>query len=244
MFTPKSRDAERAVGRGGRLRHLGHQGARGRARGRHGDPRGPARGERLAGFQGDQAAGVRRTLSGRVQPVRGAARGAAEAEAQRLVAAVRAGSLAGARLRFPLRLPRPAAHGHRPGAARARVRHGADHDRADRGLRGAHAATASWSRIENPAKMPDPSKIAEIREPIITVTIFVPQDYVGAGDHARHRQARRAEEHAVPRAAGDAHLRDAAERDRHGLLRQAEVGRRAATPRSTTSSRSSARPTW
>jgi GTP-binding protein LepA len=34
-------------------------------------------------------------------------------------------------------------------------------------------------RIENPAKMPDPSKIAEIREPIITVTIFVPQDYVG-----------------------------------------------------------------
>ncbi len=35
------------------------------------------------------------------------------------------------------------------------------------------------ARIENPAKMPDPSKIAEIREPIIAVTIFVPQDYVG-----------------------------------------------------------------
>ena len=35
------------------------------------------------------------------------------------------------------------------------------------------------TRIENPAKMPDPSKIAEIREPIITTTIFVPQDYVG-----------------------------------------------------------------
>ncbi len=35
------------------------------------------------------------------------------------------------------------------------------------------------ARIENPAKMPDPSKIAEIREPIITVTIFAPQDYVG-----------------------------------------------------------------
>jgi len=34
-------------------------------------------------------------------------------------------------------------------------------------------------RVENPAKMPDPSKIAEIREPVITVTIFVPQDYVG-----------------------------------------------------------------
>jgi GTP-binding protein LepA len=30
-------------------------------------------------------------------------------------------------------------------------------------------------RIENPAKMPDPSKIEEIREPIIETTIFVPQ---------------------------------------------------------------------
>ena len=35
-------------------------------------------------------------------------------------------------------------------------------------------------RIENPSKMPDPSKIEEIREPVITTTIFVPQEYVGA----------------------------------------------------------------
>jgi GTP-binding protein LepA len=34
--------------------------------------------------------------------------------------------------------------------------------------------------VENPAKMPDPSKVEAIREPIITATIFVPQDYVGA----------------------------------------------------------------
>jgi len=34
-------------------------------------------------------------------------------------------------------------------------------------------------RIENPSKMPDPSKIEEIREPIVSVTIFVPQEYVG-----------------------------------------------------------------
>ncbi len=33
--------------------------------------------------------------------------------------------------------------------------------------------------IENPAKMPDPAKIEEIREPIIITTIFVPQEYVG-----------------------------------------------------------------
>jgi len=36
------------------------------------------------------------------------------------------------------------------------------------------------ARIENPAKMPDPSKIEEIREPIIETIIFVPQEYVGA----------------------------------------------------------------
>jgi len=35
-------------------------------------------------------------------------------------------------------------------------------------------------RVENPAKMPDPSKIEEIREPIIETTIFMPQEYVGA----------------------------------------------------------------
>ncbi|HNQ58091.1 MAG: elongation factor 4 [Zoogloeaceae bacterium] len=34
--------------------------------------------------------------------------------------------------------------------------------------------------VENPAKLPDPSKIEEIREPIITTTVFVPQEYVGA----------------------------------------------------------------
>jgi len=33
--------------------------------------------------------------------------------------------------------------------------------------------------IENPSKLPDLSRVAEIREPIITVTILVPQDYVG-----------------------------------------------------------------
>jgi len=33
--------------------------------------------------------------------------------------------------------------------------------------------------VENPAKMPDPSRIVEIREPIIRATILVPQEYVG-----------------------------------------------------------------
>ena len=34
--------------------------------------------------------------------------------------------------------------------------------------------------VENPAHLPETQKIAEIREPIITASIFVPQDYLGA----------------------------------------------------------------
>ena len=38
----------------------------------------------------------------------------------------------------------------------------------------------SETEIENPSKMPDLSKVAEIREPIISTTILVPEEYVGA----------------------------------------------------------------
>ena len=34
--------------------------------------------------------------------------------------------------------------------------------------------------VENPAKMPDQGKTAEIREPIVTVHLYMPQEYVGA----------------------------------------------------------------
>jgi GTP-binding protein LepA len=35
-------------------------------------------------------------------------------------------------------------------------------------------------QVENPSKLPDPAKIEEIREPVVSVTIFVPQEYVGS----------------------------------------------------------------
>ncbi|MBN3778284.1 elongation factor 4 [Burkholderia sp. Ac-20345] len=35
-------------------------------------------------------------------------------------------------------------------------------------------------KVENPAKMPEPPKIEEIREPIVTVNLYMPQDYVGS----------------------------------------------------------------
>ena len=34
--------------------------------------------------------------------------------------------------------------------------------------------------FENPSKMPEPSKIEELREPIVTVLLYMPQEYVGA----------------------------------------------------------------
>ncbi|MEX2241901.1 MAG: translation elongation factor 4 [Burkholderiales bacterium] len=35
------------------------------------------------------------------------------------------------------------------------------------------------AQVSNPAKLPDPGQIEEIREPVIATTIFVPQEYVG-----------------------------------------------------------------
>ncbi|HET7260386.1 MAG TPA: translation elongation factor 4 [Casimicrobiaceae bacterium] len=37
----------------------------------------------------------------------------------------------------------------------------------------------SVHEIENPSKLPDPSRVGEIREPVIAATILVPQEYVG-----------------------------------------------------------------
>ncbi|MDR5814017.1 MULTISPECIES: translation elongation factor 4 [unclassified Caballeronia] len=34
--------------------------------------------------------------------------------------------------------------------------------------------------VENPAKMPEPPKIDEVREPIVTVNLYMPQEYVGS----------------------------------------------------------------
>jgi GTP-binding protein LepA len=42
-----------------------------------------------------------------------------------------------------------------------------------------HLRDGSVQAVSNPAKLPDPGQIAEIREPVIATTIFVPQEYVG-----------------------------------------------------------------
>ncbi len=59
-------------------------------------------------------------------------RGARQAQAERRVDQLHARVVRRARVRLPLRLPRPAPHGDREGAARARVRPGADRHGAER----------------------------------------------------------------------------------------------------------------
>ena len=104
--------------------------------------------EAAARLPAGQADGVRRHLPDRFGPLRRSARRAGQAAPQRRVVLARAGDVGGAGVRLSLRLPGPAAHGDRAGAARARVRPGPHHDRADGPLPLRAAATArssSWT---------------------------------------------------------------------------------------------------
>ena len=99
--------------------------------------------------------------------------------------------------------------------------------------------------VHNPTDMPDPARIAEVREPYIRASILTPKEYIGQimelcqdrrGNHAGH---------ALPQLrARPAHLRPAAGRDRARLLRPAQdphEGLRVARLRA---DRAAARRTW
>jgi len=103
-------------------------------RARAGAPRSSAR-EAAARLPRGQADGLLRPVPDRVGRLPRPARRAGEADAERRGAVVGAGDLRRARVRLPLRLPRPAAHGHRARAPRARVRPGAAGDDALGGVR-------------------------------------------------------------------------------------------------------------
>ncbi len=90
--------------------------------------------EAAARLRRDQADGVRGAVSGGIARARPAARCARKAAAQRQRDELRAGEFGRARLRLPLRIPRPAASGDRAGAAGARVQYRPDHHRARRSL--------------------------------------------------------------------------------------------------------------
>ena len=222
VFSPEAGCGRFARRRRGRVHLRRHQDGQRRADRRHHHRSGAADVRSVPRLQGQQADGLRRPLSGGRQRVPAAARRAREAAAQRCVVLLRAGNLGGARLRVPLRLPRAAAHGDRPGAARARVRHGPGHDRAGRALPGDH----------------DRRSGAGNRQPLEAARYRPDRAHRRAGDHrddadpvrARRRhpaalsgEARRPEVDRVSRGgsrAGD--LRAAVQRGRDGFLRPAE----------------------
>ena len=109
--------------------------------------------------------------------VPGAPRRTRAAEAERRRALLRAGDVERARLRVPLRLPRPAAHGDRPRAARARVRPRPARDRAERRVP-RRRRERRVGRGAQPAEMPRELEVVE--EPYIRASIIVPKEYVGA----------------------------------------------------------------
>ena len=86
--------------------------------------------ERAARLPAGAAGGLLRALPGRRRRLRGPARRDRQAPAQRRELLLRDGDLRRARLRLPLRLPRPPAPRDHPGAADARVRPRPDRHRA------------------------------------------------------------------------------------------------------------------
>ncbi len=77
--------------------------------------------------------------------------------------------------------------------------------------------------VENPAKMPEPSKIEEVREPIVTVNLYMPQDYVGSVITLCTQKRGNADQHAVSRPSGAVDLRNPDGRSRARFLRSSEV---------------------
>ena len=78
--------------------------------------------------------------------------------------------------------------------------------------------------VHSPNDMPDPDRVAEVREPYIRASILTPKEFVGPDHGALPGAPRRPRRHALPvLRAPAADLRPAAGRDRARLLRPAEV---------------------
>ena len=77
-------------------------------------------------------------------------------------------------------------------------------------------------KIDNPAELPDPASIEEIREPIILASILMPPDYVGNVMQLCEEKRGVQKNLRYLGNAGADRLRDAAGRSRARLLRPAE----------------------
>ena len=176
-------------GRGG-LRGGGDQDDLGHQDRRHPDRRQASRRGAAARLQGSQAHGLRGALPGGRRPVRGAARRAREAAPQRLVLLLRAGDLGRARLRLPLRLPGPAAHGDRGRSAWSASSPWSCSSPRPPCATGCCAPTARWSRSTPPPSCPTPAPSRPSRSPIITATILTGDEFVGPDPEALRGEAR------------------------------------------------------
>ena len=208
----------------GRLPHHGRQGRHQAARRRHADQP-PAAGDRAAArLPRGQADGVLRALPDRLRPLPRAARRAGEADAQRRRAELGARDLRRAGLRLPLRLPRPAAHGHRARAPGARVRPRADGDDARRSSSRSTLTDGDGHRGPQPDRHARPGAHRGDARALHPGLDPRAQGVRRPGHGALPGAPRRAQRHALPvgRARAD-HLRPAAGRDRARLLRPAEV---------------------
>ncbi len=88
----------------------------------------------------------------------------------------------------------------------------------------AYLTTGEMEVVDNPSTMPEATKLDHIEEPYVRITIITPTEYLGALMELDEPAPGRHEEAGVPVArARRGRLRDPPRRDRHGLLRPAEV---------------------
>ena len=143
----------------GRVRRDGAEDGARVPRRRHDHRRRAPRCRAAARLQAREADGVRRALSRERRGLRAAARRAREAPAQRRLAPVPAGAVGRPRPGLPRGLPRAAAHGHRAGAARTRVRPRPAGDRAfGRVPRAAHGRRRDRGRFAGGVAGPQPHR--------------------------------------------------------------------------------------
>ena len=77
--------------------------------------------------------------------------------------------------------------------------------------------------VHNPTDMPDPARIAEVREPYIRASILTPKEYIGQiMELCQDRRGAHQGMHYLSLRARAAHLRPAARGDRARLLRPAQ----------------------
>ena len=170
------------------------------------------------------ADGVLGSVPDRRRRLREPARSARQAQAQRRIDHLHARVVRGARLRLPLRVPRPAPHGDRQGAPGARVRPRAHRHRTERRVPRHDDRRRARSRSTTRPTCPRRRRSTIVEEPFFTVSIITPTDYTGPADGPLPDPARRDEEDGVPLArARRTRLRGAAGRGGRRLLRSDEV---------------------